>query len=62
VVVQLSSERLQFVNGLGVCSVTEFLVQRSLRGFGTQTSTPFETIDKEWLAWEALANCLVTEH
>ena len=45
-----------------MCSVSKFLVERFPSGISTQASTPLETVDKERLAWQALASCLVTEH
>jgi len=44
---------------IGVCSVTRFLVEGSLSGLITQASTPFQTVDKEWPAWQVLASCLI---
>ena len=45
-----------------MCTVTKFLVEHSPSDLSTQGSTPFKTIDKERMAWQARASCLVTEH
>ena len=45
-----------------VCSVAKFLVEHLPSGLINRASTPFKTVDKEWLAWPVLASCLVTEH
>ena len=38
------------------------VIAKWLKHLCTQASTPSETVDKERLAWQALASCLVTEH
>ena len=47
----------------GMRSVAKFLMECSSRGLSTQASIPlFDTVDKERLAWQAIASLLIMVH